>query len=269
MFKKILFFMSFILIFTINISAEQVLYDNSSSVIDSGEDICANTEYTLVDEVNTNDRSIFVLDGNNYIKEVIDTNQKEVKVNFPSNIKKIKLLLVNKTDGSYDYSNSYYNDYNVVDCSKEKVSEDYDTSRLKYDITYENRTFIYNGEEKDSYSLKYNTNKSNKLKDVPFKKEITLDESVNIIKLEESFIKEGKEIKRYFEINVIDDSTFTIRKISSFDNKEIKFNNYINFKFLILAIIFILLFLFFYKLERVNRAKRRNFKKKLAKKNRK
>ncbi len=266
MLKKITILVLTFMLIPLSLNAEQILYDENSAVVTSGSDICANQEYKLLDDVNTSRRSIFVLDDKNYIKEVINTNKKETVVKFPTNIKKIKLLLVNKVDDKYDFSNSYYTEYNVKDCSLENITKKYSEEKLKYDLLYENNTFTYKGDASKSYKLEYQTNKSKKMKSIKFNEPIEISEEVNLIQLHESYVEDEKNINKYYEINIIDDQTFLIRKVKSLDIKEIKFKNYINYKFLILAIISFILFLLFYKLERVNRAKRKNFKNKLAKK---
>ncbi len=267
MFKKIAIFVLTFMLIPLSLSAEQILYDENSEVVNSGSDICANQEYKLLDDVNTSRRSIFVLDDKNYIKDVINTNKKETIVKFPTNIKKVKLLLVNKVDDKYDFSNSYYTEYNVKDCSLENITKKYSEEKLKYDLEYENRTFTYKGESSDSYKLGFQTNNSKKMKDIQFNEPLEVADDVNLIQLNESYVENEKEVNKYYEINIIDDQTFLIRKVNSLDIKEIKFKNYINYKFLILFLVAFILFLFFYKLERVNRAKRRNFKNKLVKKN--
>ncbi len=266
MYKKITMFLFVFMFTTINLNAEQVLYDENSNVVDMGSDICANKEYTLLDDVNTSSRSIFVLDENNYIKEVINTNKKETKVKFPPNIKGVKLLLVNKVDNKYDFSNSYYSNYNIKDCSLQSITKNYSEEKLLYDLSYENRTFTYKAKEDNSYKLEYQIPSSKRMKNVKFDEVLNVSDEVNLIQLHEYYQKDSKEINNYYEINIIDDETFIIRKVKSLDIKEIKFKNYINYKFLFLFIVAFLLFLIFYKLERVNRAKRKNFKNKLVKK---
>ncbi len=266
MFKKIAIFALAFMFIPLSLNAEQILYEENSNVVTSGSEICANKEYTLVDEVNTSRRSIFVLDENNYIKEVINTNKKETKVKFPSNIKNMKLLLVNKVDDKYDFLNSYYTEYNVKDCSLNEITKKYSEERLKYPLSYEDGSFTYSGEEKDSYKLEYQSNKDKKMKRVDFNQPLEVSTDVTLIQLHESYKEKDKEVNNYYEIKIIDDQTFVIRKVKSLDVKEIKFKNYINYKFLIIVIIAFILFLLFYKLERVNRAKRKNLKNKLAKK---
>ncbi len=266
MLKKVSIFALIFILMPLSLNAEQILYDENSNVVASGSDICANQVYTLLDDVNTSRRSIFVLDEKNYIKDVINTNKKETKVKFPSNINNIKLLLVNKVDDKYDFSNSYYTEYNVKDCSLEKITNNYSEDRLKYDLTYDNGSFTYAGDSKDSYELTYQTDKSKKMKSVPFNEPLQIESDTKVVQLHESYKEKDKDVNKYYEINIIDEETFVIRKVKSLDIKEIKFKNFINYKFLIIAILAFIFFLLFYKLERVNRAKRKNFKNKLVKK---
>ncbi len=266
MLRKVSIFALIFILMPLSLSAEQVLYDENSNVVGSGSDICANQVYTLLDDVNTSRRSIFVLDKDNYIKEVINTNKEETKVKFPENSNNIKLLLVNKVDDKYDFANSYYTEYNVENCSLQSITKEYSNDKLKYDLTYDNGSFTYAVDSKEPYELTYQTEKTKKMKNVTFNEPLKVESDTKIIQLHESYQEKEKTIDKYFEINIIDDQTFIIRKVKSLDIKEIKFKNFINYKFLIIALLAFIFFLLFYKLERVNRAKRKNFKSKLLKK---
>lgn len=254
--RKISLLILLIFLIPIKIYAQDSLYDTETGLITQETTVCANKEYTFVQDSQLS-RALVILDeNNNYLLSKI-INQEEVSLTFPTNLNKVQIIIADVTDDKIDYSNSYKVSYTIEDCGYTGENEykgevgklvvDYDGTQAK--ISY-----------KDAKSIKYQVKDSKVLKTIP---ESGIEISAPGIVQIQVNLSDGK--KEYFELQFIDEESYFIRKVTSLQTREIKINTFISLKSIVMIVLLFILYIYFKR--KVKKYKKKQKRQQIRKRN--
>lgn len=258
---------------SINLNAEQALYDENSYPIESTSEICANKEYTLVNSEEIEYQYIYVLDQNNQLQESIMNNGMESKIVFPLGIENVKLGIVDYVDSIPKPETMQIINLKVVDCQSEEIREKYENTPFKSEISLKDESISFSkpsSDEYTNYNLKFQKLDGIQAKNYNFDEKESIEFKENeILQLIETYTIDDKEYSKKYEAKAINGSYY-IREVKNFEVKSIEFNKYFKKKQLIMLVILIVVFIWLsYKKSKYVRAQKKENKIKMKTEDRK
>ncbi|MFV0288035.1 MAG: hypothetical protein ACK5HR_01090 [Mycoplasmatales bacterium] len=249
--KKIVLILLLIFFLPIKLLAQDSLYDTETGLITEETTICANKEYTFVQQAQADRALVFLDKNNNYLTSKI-INQTEVSLTVPSGLDTLQVIITNVVDEVIDYKDAYKVSYTVEDCgyaADEDSGIELTTTPLA--ITYQKNMF--NATYKDAQMIRYQIQGSKILKTLP---ETGIEVAApGIVQLEVK-LADGKE--KYYEIQLVNEQDYFVREVSTLQTREIKVNTFINFKSIMVLIMTFVLYLYFkVKIRKLKKRRRR------------
>ena len=203
----------------------------------NAEEYCGFNDYSILFDNDTNKKEIIILDANsNLILNVIDTYDKKIILNFPLNIKDIKLIINEYVDNQ---KTTEIRNLTITDCGYTQNTEDFkNTSEISVSLDENNIIIMPNNDQISTIKIapiKGNLKKLNK-KDGKYTYELNENKIYNI-----EVINENQE-KKYYELSVEKENNYvTLRNIDGLSVNDFGFK--ISYKWLIISIILIVLYL--------------------------
>lgn len=269
MYKKIILVFCMVFIFTSNLvfEAQGIFYDEFGTVADTSE-LCANQEYTLLNNNDNSYQYIYVLDDNHQIQEVIINNQSEPKITFPVNFDVGFIATIDIENGIENPESLSVQEIKVSDCQNKIIQEEYKGTKIQAKVNFKNEQLYFSMpeiEKATNYKLEYQKVNGHKAKTYDFDQEAKIKvEENNIYQISETYQLNDKKYEKKYEIKFINNN-FYIKEVKDFETKNIKFNQYFKKKQVIILIILILIFILLSNKQRAYRKKQKRYLKRKKK----
>lgn len=236
------------------------IYANDGTEIKTNSTLCANDTYYY----ESGDSGIYegdIISTNSRI--LLDTTTARdgvLELMFPSNIENVSVNIYNYGETGKHLVDIY--DFTITDCNYEQVAPDFKETKPKVTIEQSGSNLLLSNSD-DNYNLYYNevdAADDGKFTKVKFKDgDAVITPTENIIQLTEVYTNdEGKEVTRYFEIEI--GENVVVRKLSNLDLTIIEPLDYIDISILLRIvfglIVLIILYLINIKLMKKYKAKK-------------
>lgn len=221
------------------------IYDENYVIMEPDSQICSNVSY-FIDSENEQLLELIILDtATNQVLDVFNFNDTQ-EIILPSNVSQITLMItpIVENQGA-EISQEKRINYQVSDCGYEPVTTDYVLKNMDFTVTYDGTNIQVDFDETSDVILEYQFLDSKQIHEITAEdKTIEMEEHeiVQILEIKED--EEGNTVNSYYEIEVNPETgTYIVRNVDSFELKSIDMS-YINKKYLVLLIFFIILYIF-------------------------
>ncbi len=244
------------------------IYANDDTEIKTNSTLCANDTYYYESGDNGIYEGDIISTNSRILLDTTTARDGVLELMFPSNIENVSVNIYNYGDTGKQLVDIY--DFTITDCNYEQVAPDFKETKPKVTIEQSGSNLLLSNSD-DNYDLYYNevdADDDGKFTKVKFKDgDAVITPTENIIQLTEVYTNdEGKEVTRYFEIEI--GENVVVRKLSNLDLTIIEPLDYIDISILLRIIfgliVLIILYLINIKLMKKYKAKKM-YRKKLKK----
>lgn len=226
--KLMLITTAFILMLQLDVQAATIYASDGSQIADNSN-ICAYDSYYYEADSSEMLEASIVSTDTRMLLQTVHANDGEIEFVFPSNVSDLSIYVYSFEDNGKQLVDEY--ELKVSDCGYEETVDKYSTTNPQTKISVDGTTISFTKPELDDYHLYYNQveeNDDGKARELKFKDSVGSVELVSdYFQITEEYTnKDGKEVARYYEINLTDDPI--IRKMKKLDLSIIEPMQYID-----------------------------------------